>query len=318
VTQIGLRTDVEGAVNRGFKTRHSTVADLAYAQVGKGFLVNVTVRTTEYFGTPHIEAVQDELRKRFGPNTQLVVDQVLVAQGGLTAEQMARIKDFISGGAVQPVPKEEPFDLKATQERITSYLPKQIDEVLMGTSIRRTGPVQAQLGASSPAVLNLRLAAPEPLQEQTVKLLAPQLSTKVSSPVEVHGVVELEGSNYTMALELPDTQTGLARRDRLKLTELVAMLLKRPDLQLRASLSSKDTDVEALKASRLWREVHGMLRRSRLNASQWSMQATPVAASAPAEARPSEDAPAVPKPKGSAPPQSYEPVRCNFSVFQDF
>ena len=63
----------------------------------------------------------------------------LVAQGGLSAEQMACIKDFISGGVVQPVPKEEPFDLKATQERITSYLQKQVDEVLMGTSIRRAG-----------------------------------------------------------------------------------------------------------------------------------------------------------------------------------
>jgi len=63
----------------------------------------------------------------------------LVAQGGLSAEQMARIKDFISGGVVQPEPKEEPFDLKATQERITCYLHKQVDEVLMGTSIRRAG-----------------------------------------------------------------------------------------------------------------------------------------------------------------------------------
>ena len=65
-----------------------------------------------------------------------------------------------------------------------------------------------------------------------------------------------KGPNYTIALELPDTQRGLARQDRLKLTELIAMLLKRPDLHLRASLSTKDTDVGALKASRLWREVH--------------------------------------------------------------
>jgi len=188
----------------------------------------------------------------------------------------------------------------------------------MGTSIRCTGPVQARLGAGSPIVLSLQLVAPEPLEEQTVKLFASQLSTKVSSPVEVHGVVELEGSNYTMALELPDTQRGLVRQDRLKLTELIAMLLKRPDLQLQASLSAKDTDVETLKASRLWREVHDMLSRSRLKPSQWSMQSTPIPAAAPVEAMPSAGAPAVPKAKSSAPPESHEPVRCNFSALQDF
>jgi hypothetical protein len=231
---------------------------------------------------------------------------------------MARIEDFISGGVVKPEAKEEPFDLKATHERITGYFQKQVDEALLGTSIRCMGPVQAQLGAGSLIVLSLQLAAPEPLEEQTVKLLAAQLSTKVSSPVEVQGVVELEGPNYTIALELPDTQRELVRQDRLELTELIATLLKRPDLHLRVSLSAKDTDIEALKASRLWREVHAMLSQSRLKAPQWSMQATPIPAPAPVEARPSEHAPAVPNAKGSAPPASHEPVRCNFSVFQDF
>ena len=180
VTQIGLRADVEEVVNRGFKTGHSTVADLSYAQGGDGFKVNVTVRTTEYFGTAQIEAVQAALRKRFGPNAQLLVDQILVTQGGLTVEQMARIKDFISGGVVQHEPKQEPFDFKATHERITDYLQKQLDGALMGTSIKCTGPVQARLGVGSPLLLTLQLVAPEPLEEQTVKLLASQFSTKVS------------------------------------------------------------------------------------------------------------------------------------------
>jgi uncharacterized hydrophobic protein (TIGR00271 family) len=318
VNQIGLRSEVEGVIGGVFKTGHSTIADLSYSEVGKSLQVNVTLRTTQYFETTQIEAAQEALRKRFGSNAQLMVDQILVTQGGLSAEQMARIKNFISGGVVKSEPKEEPFDLKATHERITGYLQKQVDEALMGTSIRCTGPLQAQLGAGTPLVLTLQLVAPEPLEEQTVKLLASQLSTKVSTPVEVHGVLELEGANYTMALELPDTQRGLARQDRLKVAELIAILLKRPDLHLLAALSTKDTDVGALKASRLWREVHYMLSRSRLKASQWSMQSTPIPAAAAVEAMPSAGAPAVPKAKGSAPPQPYEPVRCNFSVFQDF
>ena len=318
VTQIGLRADVEEVVNRGFKTGHSTVADLSYAQGGDGFKVNVTVRTTEYFGTAQIEAVQAALRKRFGPNAQLLVDQILVTQGGLTVEQMARIKDFISGGVVQHEPKQEPFDFKATHERITDYLQKQLDGALMGTSIKCTGPVQARLGVGSPLLLTLQLVAPEPLEEQTVKLLASQFSTKVSVPVEVHGVLELEGSNYTLNLELPDTRSGLVRQDRLKVTELVTMLLKRPDLQLQASLSAKDTDVEALKTSRLWRDVQSMLSRSRLKASQWSMQATPIPAAAWVDSMPSASLPAVPKPKGLPPPELHGLARCNFHVFQVF
>ena len=318
VTQIGLRADVEEVVNRGFKTGHSTVADLSYAQGGEGFKVNVTVRTTQYFGTAQIEAVQEALRTRFGHKAQLLVDQILVAQGGLTAEQMARIKDFISGGVVQPGPKQETFDLKATQEKITGYLQKQFDEVLMGTSLHSTGSIQAVLGAGSAVGLNLRLVYPEPLDEQTVKLLASQLSTKISSPVELHGVVELEAPGYTLALELPDTQSGLDWKDRRRLNELVATILKRPDLQMQASLSAQGIEADALKTSKLWREVEDILSRSHLKSSQWSMQSIPAPAEASAEAPPSAGAPVVPKAEGSAPGESHGRVRCNFSVFQAF
>lgn len=316
VTQISLRAEVEEVVNRGFKTGHSTVADLSYARATEGFKVNVTVRTTQYFGTAQIDAVQAALRKRFGANAQLLVDQLLVTQGGLTAEQMARIKDFISGKDIQHEPKEEPFDFKATHERITDFLQKQVDEALMGTSIKCTGPVQVRLGTGGPLVLSLQLLAPEPLEEQTVKLLASQLSTKVSSTVEVHGVVELEGSNYQMALELPDCQRGLDWKDRRRLNELVALLLKRPDLHLQASLSAKDTDVEALKASRLWIEVQSMLSRSRLKASQWSMQASPTPAAPAADSMAPASPPAPPKAKGSPPTELHRPVRCDFNVLQ--
>ena len=318
VTQIRLRAEVEGVIDRAFKTDHSTVADLSYSQLGKIFRVQVTLRTTQYFETAQIGAVQEALKERFGSDARLNVEQILVTQGGLPAEQMARIKDFISGGVAQPVPKEESFDLKATQERVASYLQKQADEVLMGTSIRRAGPVQVQLGANTPMVLNLRLLAPAPLEEQTIKLLAAQLSTKISSPVQVHGEVTMEGSNYAMDSQLPDARAGLSRQDRRKLTDLVAMLSKRPDLQLQASLSAESTDTKTLKDLRLWREVEGILSRSRLKASQWSMQVAPVSAVPPTEGASSQVAPAAPKEEGSSPPASRGPVQCSFRVYQNF
>ena len=318
VTQIGMRADVEEVVNRGFKTEHSSVADLSFAQVEEGFKVNVIVRTTQYFGTAQIEAVQDALRKRFGSRAELQVDQILAAQGGLSAQQMERIKDFISGGEVKTVPKDEPFDLKTTHAKITGYLQQQVDAALTGTSMKLTEPVQIELGAGSPEVLTLHLAAPEPLQEQTVELLKSQLSTKLTSPVEVHGVVELEAPAYTLALTSPDTRSELAWRDQVKLKNFAATLLKHPDLELRASLGGNGTAVDALKASKLWLEVYAILSRSHLQSSQWSMQAAPTPAAAPAEPTPSASAHAVPKAKGSTPPESHEPVQLNFTVLQNF
>lgn len=318
VTQIRLRTEVKDVIQGAFKTDHSTVADLSYSQRGKSFQVQATLRTTQYFEKEQIEAVEAALRKRFGPDAQLMVDQILVAQGGLSAEQVARIKDFISGGMVKPVPKEEPFDLKATQEKLTGYLQKQVDEVLMGTSIQRAGPVQAQLGANRPVILNLRLLAPEPLEEQTLKVLASQLSTKISSPVEVHGEVELEGSDYAKALEVHDARTGLARRDRLMLMDLVEMLRKHPDRRLQVSIGAQGNDAEALKSIRLWREVHAILSRSRLKASQWSMQAISVPVGTPTEAPPSAGAVPAREAKSPPPPESRGPVQCSFKIYQDF
>jgi len=318
VTQIGLRADVEEVVERGFKTGHSTVADLSFAQAGKTFQVSVTVRTTQYFGTAQIEAVQDALRKRFGSSSQLLVDQILVAQGGLSSEQISRLKDFISGGIVQRAEKEEPFDLKAAQEKVAGYLQKQVEEALLGTSIQSKGSVQALLGTGSPVGLNLRVAAPQPLDEQTVKRLASQLSAKIACPVELHGVVELESSDYNLTLEFPGIRGALALRDQGKLRQLVASLRKRPDLELRAELSANGVAVEAVKGSRPWREVAEILERSRLSASQWSMQATPFPAASAVEPPPSEDRSASTNTKSPEPSQGPGPVLCRISLYQNF
>jgi uncharacterized hydrophobic protein (TIGR00271 family) len=320
VTQIGLRADVENVIQQGFKTDHSTITDFSYSEVDNHFRVQVTLRTTQYFESPQIRAVQDALQNRFGPQAELMVDQILVAQGGLSPEQMARIKDFISGTVVQAPPKEEPFDLKAAAEKTASYLQKQVDDVIHGTPIQGKGPVLAEIGGGSPVKLNLRLAVPEPLDQQTVKLLASQLSIKVNLPVQVHGVAELAGSNYSLALESPDTKSLLKREDRLKLADLVALLVKRPDLQLRAAVSAKNIDADILKSSSLWREVNTTLSRSQLEASQWSMQVAPDSGTpqtAPPPASPAAGPPAALKDTGpTTPPRG--PIRCNFRVVQNF
>ncbi len=125
-------------------------------------------------------------------------------------------------------------------------------------------------------------------------------------------------SGYALAVEAPDARTRLARQDQLALAGLIAILRKRPDLQLLASMGSEGLDAEAIKASRLWREVSDILRWSRLKAAQWSMQITPVAATTPPEAPPSKAAPAVPTAKRPVPPELPRAVRCDFRVYQLF
>ena len=313
VGQYSLRADVQNVIDRGFKTAHSNVADLTYAQVGNAFQVNVTVRTTQYFAASEIAAVRDTLRDRFGRDTQLLVDQILVAQGGLSPEQISHLRDFISGGMVQPVVKEAPFNLKASQGKIIDYLQKQVDETLLGTTIQPTGPVQALLGAGGTVGLILHLTVPQPLAPQTLKLLASQLSAKISSPVELHGVVELTTPDYTLSLDLPSLRSGMDRRNQAKLWELAAKLRKQPDLKLQAVLSAQGSEAGAIMDSRPWRDVHAVLSRSRLEAAQWSMQAGPFAASSP-----EKGAPGAPEVKGARPSVPHGAVRCDFRVVQSF
>jgi uncharacterized hydrophobic protein (TIGR00271 family) len=314
VVQIGVRTEVKEVIDSVFKTGHSTIAELSYAQVGKGFQVNVTVRTTQYFETSEIEAAQTALRKRFGPNAQLTVDQILVAQGGLTAEQMARIRDFISGGVVHPVAKEEQFDLRAAQERITTYLQKQVDEVLSGTEIRRAGPLRAGLGPDSPVLLNLRLVAPEPLEGQTLKVLATQLAAKISTPVELHGQVELTGQGYALNVQSAEARRRLGRDDREALAKLLDVLAPHADLRLAVEVSAAGLNADAIKKFPLWRDAHYLLARSRLKGTQWKMDAE---AAAPPAATPAVTG-AAPEDNKAPAPAAPGPIRATFRVTQVF
>jgi len=315
VTQIGLGAGVREVVDRGFKTKHSTIADLSYTQVGGTFQVSVTVRTTQYFGTEQIEVAQDALRKRFGPNAQLLVDQILVAQGGLSPEQISRRKDFISGEVLRPAPKQVLFDLKAAQESLTSYLAKQVDEALQGTSIRRTGAVQVVLGGAGPVGLHLRLATPMPLEDQTVALLAAQLSAKISTPTELHATVELESPDYALDLQSPNLRGGLAREAQSKLRDLAAMVFKGHNLELRATVSAGGVEPAALKESSVWREVEVILSRSGLKTPQWSLQAAPTPGPPGVEGAAPASATTAPGVKATGTPPSPGPVQYNFRVF---
>jgi uncharacterized hydrophobic protein (TIGR00271 family) len=318
VSQVRLRAEIAGLLDDSFKTETSAVSDMSFGKGAQGLQVRATVRTTRYYETSEINAAEQSLRKRFGAGARLTIDQILVTQGGLTREQAARIRDFISGRVVQPEVKEVPFDFKKTQDALVAHLQKQVDEVLAGTPIRRVGPLRAEVGGSPPGVCKLQLRAPEPLEEQTARLLASQLSAKISIPLEAHGVVELQGADYALAVEVRDARTRLSRQRRQAVAKLLAVVVSRPDLRMRVSAASENTDAEAIKSSVAWREVQSMVARARLKPSRWSMEAAQATAPAPRKA---EEIQGAPEPSGAehpAPVETRRLLRYEFKVFQDF
>jgi uncharacterized hydrophobic protein (TIGR00271 family) len=323
VGQFRLRSDVVNVLNRAFQTDHSSVTDLNYSRRGKELLVRATLRTTEYFDAKDIQAAEESLRRSFGPDTKLEIDQILVTQGGLTREQVERIRNFISGGVVQPAPKppEPTFDFKKSQEEILSHLQELVDQnlVLASAPFRAVAPIRAELGVNQPATFFLQLASTEPLENQTVQLLSGQLSAKLSSPVELHGEVELEGEQYALGVEAPSALRGLTLKDRQAVGKLLAVAHARPDLRVQITVAPAEVETAGARAPLLVRQVRTLLTQSPLKSSQWAIEAVP---SSPAQEPPASGAQAEATPPATTPqPKSSKrpiPVRCEFKVYQDF
>ena len=310
VAQANLRSAVASALDESFKTPDSTVADMSFSGTSQGLLVRATVRTTHYFQTPQMEAAENLLRNRFGPGAKLTVDQILVTQGGLSPQAAARIQSFISGGVVQPVAKEEPFNFQAAQRKLVAEFAKQVDETLVGTQVGRAGMPRVELGEGGPLVCTLHLTSPEPLGIQTLKVLASQLSAKVSEPVEFHGQVGLTGQGYALNAQSAEAGRRLGRDDRQALAKVLDLLALHADLRLAVDVSAAGLGADAIKKSALWRDVHYLLARSRLKGTQWTLEAQAAAPSAVSGAAPVDNK--VPAPAAPG------PIRATFRVTQVF
>ncbi len=271
VTQVGLRSNIVHELDAALKTPHSSVADLNFSKDGGRLLIHATLRTTRYFETHQIDAAQESLRKRFGSDTKLEVDQILVAEGGISPEQAARTGNFVSGGVVRPAVQEAPFDFKLSGEKMLAHVQKQVDEVLAGTPIRQTGEASVQV-APTPSVVRLKLEAPEPLDAQTIGLLVSQLSSKLASPVQLHGVVRLQGQGYQLAIQLPESRRMLLSQERQDVTKLASLVAKRSDLRLQITKQPAFAESGMPRPPSVLRAIERILARNRLKPSQWSIQ----------------------------------------------
>jgi uncharacterized hydrophobic protein (TIGR00271 family) len=272
VTQVGLRSDIVHELDAALKTPHSSVGDLTYSRDGGRLLIHATLRTTRYFETHQIDAAQESLRKRFGSDTRLEVDQILVAEGGISPEQAARLGNFISGGVVRPAAQEAPFDFKLSGEKMLAHVQKQVDEVLAGTPIRQSGETSVQVAPTRSVVVRLELEAPEPLDAQTIGLLASQLSSKLASPVQLHGEVRLQGQGYQLAVQLPESRRALLPQERQDLAKLARVVRLRPDLRLQITEQPASGESGKARPTSLLREIERIFVQSRLEPSRWSIQ----------------------------------------------
>lgn len=323
VIQVRLRSEIASVLDRAFATEHSSVTTLNFSRQRQGLRVKATIHTTEYFDDKAIQTAEKAMQESLGSDTRLEIEQIMVTHGGLTQQQVARLRDFISGGVVQPAPEKPPYDFRASQEEILAHLQGLVDEVLVlaGAPFRPLGPLRAHFGVSQPVTIVLRLASPSPLEAQTVQLLAAQLSAKLSLPVELHGEVELEDPSYELVIEKSTLRRGLTLEQRRAITEFLKPPSGRQDLRLRVTVATASEPTEKASPSLLQRQVEGLLAQSPLGPHQWNLQTATIRPAGTPSIAPPGTTGASPTGDGQAQASGQGPsvaVRCEFRVIQDF
>jgi hypothetical protein len=222
---------------------------------------------------------------------------------------------------VRPVPgtEEAPFDLKANQLKLISHVQTQVDDALAGTPIKRAAPLRVEIGIEQPLVFSLQLISPEPLERQTLSLLSAQLASKLTAPVRLQGEAKILGTNYRLAAALPEARSRLSEKDQQAIGKLVALVRSRPDLRLRVLVASRQPLVQALQDTPIWRQIRTLIARGHLEASQWSMEASPAreqaGLSTPGETKPAASPAAATKNETD---MAHVALECEFTVVQTF
>ncbi|HUU15235.1 MAG TPA: TIGR00341 family protein [Terriglobia bacterium] len=324
ITEVRQRSEIMAILDRAFSTENSSVSDLAIAERDGHLRVRATLRTTEYFDGKKIESAQKFVQDAFGPDASLDVDQILVAHGPRGAEEVAHMWNTLTGGVVKPAPQPPPYNYQTAEAELLAHLQKLVGEVLGpgDAPFRRLGPIRARVGANQPVAISVHLASPDPLEPQTVQLLSAQLSARLSSPVELHGEVELEDPSYSLVVEKASERSGLSLSERKALNERLGLMEKRGDLRARITFALSSENPQDALAPLLQRQVEAALSRSPITADRWNVRTVrlrpaDVPTMAPPGTRPASPA----ETKPPATDQANQPlpaVRCEFKVIQNF
>lgn len=131
------------------------------------------------------------------------------------------------------------------------------------------------VGENVPLELQLHLVSAEPLETQTITVLASQLSEKLTTPVRLRGEVELQGMPYILKIQTFDTRKGLELQDHRALTKMIEMARARSGLWLQGTYAYDPNIPGSRREPPLLRVIRRVLVGSRLKQTEWSFQAAP-------------------------------------------
>jgi hypothetical protein len=314
--EVAIRSGVQRELNVAFQRNKASVSNVSFSQIQDGLLIQATLQTPRYYETDAIQSVQNTLRKKYGQGTKLLVDQILVTQGGLPAAPAARAQNPISGGVVKPAEQNAPFDFKASSLKILDFVQGDLDELLAGTGIQREAVPEIVIGSASPMVLRLQLVSPEPLSSQTISLLASQLTSKLGLPIQLHGQVELQGPAFQLTIAPAKPNLGLDADERIALGKAIKQA-QEDNLRLQVTYASDRRAGGDNAIPRFISEVRRFLSRSGLKSSQWTFGLEPPSESDSGVAGKSATSPIGANEKRARAIVTGR-LRCDLRSFQDF
>ncbi len=311
--EIAVRSRLQRELEASFKADEASVSDLSFSREPGGLLIQATLRTGHYIETKTIHSVEEILRRQYGPDTKLSIDQILVTHGGVAAVKTARARNPILGGVVSQVAEKEPFDFKASGLQSLQFVQAQVDAVLAGTGIGREAVPEIDLGPISPLVLRLRLSSAKPLPLETISLLASQLGSKLGLPVQLRGQVELQAPPFQLALTATRPDQGIKADDRAALAKMIrAVQQENLRLQVTCAPDRRAADDKAIPA--LASDIRRILSESEWKNTQWGLDIEPNEFGSQAAAENANSVHSVTKGPSST---AADQFHCDVSAFQD-
>jgi uncharacterized hydrophobic protein (TIGR00271 family) len=313
-TQAELQRDLDMA----FESNKASISDLSFSSAQDGLIVHATLRTPRYVETNAIQAATEALQRQFGSGTTLLIDQILITQGGVASEP-ASAQNPISAGVVKTVEQPAPFDFKQSRLKTLELVQSDVDAVLAGTGIQREAPPEIVLASTTPLALRLQLASAEPLNSQTISLLASQLGSRLGLPVELHGEVGLRAPSFQLTLAPAKPNQGLSPGDHAALQNLIQRA-QQDDLRLEIRYAPDQAGSGGKEAPRFVSEMQSLLSRSALKSSQWTIvPSAPAPAAGPAGVPAAGKIAEVAGTNATTPPaMAAAPLYCEVKTFQDF
>ncbi len=282
--EVSIRSSVRDILSTAFQKQEGSISNLGFTHVPNGLLIHATLETSKYVGTKDIHDVQASLKKKFGSGTSLLINQILVTHGGVSAPLLAGGQSAISGGVVKSEAAKAPFDFKASTQQSLSFVAQRINSILTGTGITQTTDPDVNLG-SSPLALRLHLSSSQPLNAQTLSLLASQISSKLGAHVVLHGSSRLTGESFALTVKQSSKNAPMSRSQQQAVLKAIRAARKQVENgQLHVNIDCQIPAQKAQKAPppRFLVDMQRVLRTSGLKSSQWTLTASPPAAGAAA------------------------------------